>query len=61
LTHNSYCLHGCFSEKGYKRKQHVDAESDDSESHRISDGAEDPRKEDNVSTYDKKIDFEEQV
>lgn len=56
-----YCLHGWFSEGGYRRKQHIDGESDDSESLKISDRAEDPKKEDKVSTYEKKYNFEEKV
>ncbi|XP_020268753.1 zinc finger CCCH domain-containing protein 13 isoform X2 [Asparagus officinalis] len=49
------------SEREYRRKQHVDGESDRSESLKASDGAENPKKQDKVSTYDKNCDFEEQL
>lgn len=50
-------MHGWSSEREHRRKQNVNGESDDS----LFDGAEDQKKEDKVSTYEKKYDFEEKV
>ncbi|XP_020591279.1 zinc finger CCCH domain-containing protein 13 [Phalaenopsis equestris] len=49
------------SERRPKKKRSMDGESDISESHKLSDGFEDTRKENNVSSFDGKVKYEEQL
>ncbi|KAL0909548.1 hypothetical protein M5K25_020426 [Dendrobium thyrsiflorum] len=49
------------SERRPKKKRSLDGESDISESHKLSDGVEDTRKENNISSFDEKVIYEEKV
>ncbi|KAI0495795.1 hypothetical protein KFK09_022098 [Dendrobium nobile] len=49
------------SERRPKKKRSVDGESDISESHKLSDGVEDTRKENNISSFDEKVIYEEKL
>lgn len=49
------------SERRHRKKQHTDRESDVSESFKASDGPEERKKEEKISSYDDKDGLEEQV
>nr|QEX51201.1 zinc finger CCCH domain-containing protein 13 isoform X1 [Cymbidium ensifolium] len=49
------------SERRPKKRHSVDGESNISESHKLSDGVEDKRQENNVSSFDEKVKYEKQL